>query len=150
MTGVSNHSNSLSLYSSRPGRPPKRASVGLSLAASHLAAAAGHHPQHSLKKHRMDNGDYYENGHLGESSAFSQTTITARNPRRPRTSRVFLPRIIPSVIRASRYACRGAPASCAEGSERGCAPNRSTRTYEWTRGGHALDYCHPCVRSGTR
>ncbi|KAI4492921.1 hypothetical protein M0804_002712 [Polistes exclamans] len=63
-TGVSNHSNSLPLYSSRPGRPPKRASVGLSLAASHLAAAAGHHPQHSLKKHRMDNGDYYENGHL--------------------------------------------------------------------------------------
>ncbi|XP_076239369.1 dachshund family transcription factor isoform X4 [Calliopsis andreniformis] len=50
--------------SSRPGRPPKRASVGLSLAASHLAAATGHHPQHSLKKHRMDNGDYYENGHL--------------------------------------------------------------------------------------
>ncbi|KAL6422170.1 hypothetical protein ACFW04_010894 [Cataglyphis niger] len=48
----------------QPGRPPKRASVGLSLAASHLAAAAGHHPQHSLKKHRMDNGDYYENGHL--------------------------------------------------------------------------------------
>ncbi|XP_061930144.1 dachshund homolog 2 isoform X4 [Apis cerana] len=49
----------------RPGRPPKRASVGLSLAASHLAAATtGHHPQHSLKKHRMDNGDYYENGHL--------------------------------------------------------------------------------------
>ncbi|XP_048507358.1 dachshund homolog 2 isoform X2 [Athalia rosae] len=48
----------------RPGRPPKRASVGLSLAASHLAAAAGHHPHHPLKKHRMDNGDYYENGHL--------------------------------------------------------------------------------------
>jgi len=70
MTGVSNHSNSLSLYSSRPGRPPKRASVGLSLAASHLAAAAGHHPQHSLKKHRMDNGDYYENGHLGEYNIY--------------------------------------------------------------------------------
>lgn len=67
MTGVSNHSNSLPLCSSRPGRPPKRASVGLSLAASHLAAATtGHHPQHSLKKHRMDNGDYYENGHLGK------------------------------------------------------------------------------------
>ncbi|XP_015596069.1 dachshund homolog 2 isoform X2 [Cephus cinctus] len=48
----------------RPGRPPKRASVTLSLAASHLAAAAAHHPQHPLKKHRMDNGDYYENGHL--------------------------------------------------------------------------------------
>ncbi|XP_011263574.1 dachshund homolog 2 isoform X2 [Camponotus floridanus] len=54
----------LRITSYRPGRPPKRASVGLSLAASHLAAAAGHHPQHSLKKHRMDNGDYYENGHL--------------------------------------------------------------------------------------
>lgn len=40
--------------------------MGLSLAASHLAATTGHHPQHSLKKHRMDNGDYYENGHLGE------------------------------------------------------------------------------------
>ncbi|KAJ8669354.1 hypothetical protein QAD02_000613, partial [Eretmocerus hayati] len=48
---------------SRPGRPPKRASVGLSLAASHLAATAGHHA-HQLKKHRLDNGDYYENGHL--------------------------------------------------------------------------------------
>ncbi|XP_023246557.1 dachshund homolog 2-like, partial [Copidosoma floridanum] len=48
---------------SRPGRPPKRASVSLSLAASHLAAQAGHHA-HQLKKHRLDNGDYYENGHL--------------------------------------------------------------------------------------
>ncbi|XP_016838371.2 dachshund homolog 2 isoform X2 [Nasonia vitripennis] len=47
----------------RPGRPPKRASVSLSLAASHLAATAGHHA-HQLKKHRLDNGDYYENGHL--------------------------------------------------------------------------------------
>lgn len=62
---VFDHSNSLPLCSSRPGRPPKRASVGLSLAASHLAAAA-HHPGHPLKKHRLDNGDYYENGHLGE------------------------------------------------------------------------------------
>ncbi|KAI5709602.1 hypothetical protein M8J75_001584 [Diaphorina citri] len=46
--------------SSRPGRPPKRASVGLSLAASHLS--------HQLKKHRLENGgsDYgdYPNGHL--------------------------------------------------------------------------------------
>ncbi|EGI57823.1 hypothetical protein G5I_14009 [Acromyrmex echinatior] len=80
MTGVSNHSNSLSLYSSRPGRPPKRASVGLSLAASHLAAAAGHHPQHSLKKHRMDNGDYYENGHLGESNTLGVSKLTATAP----------------------------------------------------------------------
>nr|QMU24248.1 dachshund protein [Panorpa liui] len=47
--------------SSRPGRPPKRASVGLTLAATHLS----HH--HQMKKHRLDNGDYgpYENGHLG-------------------------------------------------------------------------------------
>ncbi|XP_068906810.1 dachshund homolog 2 isoform X3 [Tenebrio molitor] len=45
--------------SSRPGRPPKRAPVGLSLAASHLQ-----HQQ--LKKQRLDNGDYpYENGHMG-------------------------------------------------------------------------------------
>lgn len=43
---------------SRPGRPPKRGPVGLSLPASHL-----NHPQ--LKKHRLDNGDYpYENGHM--------------------------------------------------------------------------------------
>ncbi|KAK6640173.1 hypothetical protein RUM44_011859 [Polyplax serrata] len=44
---------------SRPGRPPKRAPVGLSLAASQLAG----HP--ALKK-RMENGDYsgYENGSL--------------------------------------------------------------------------------------
>lgn len=56
---VVNLSNSLLLCSSRPGRPPKRGPVGLSLPASHLS----HHPQ--LKKHRLDNGDYpYENGHL--------------------------------------------------------------------------------------
>ncbi|XP_065158653.1 dachshund homolog 2 isoform X2 [Atheta coriaria] len=45
----------------RPGRPPKRAPVGLSLAASHLQ-----HQQ--IKKHRLDNGDYpYENGHMDMS-----------------------------------------------------------------------------------
>lgn len=61
LTLVSNHSNSLLFRSSRPGRPPKRAPVGLSLAASHL-----HHQQ--MKKHRLDNGDYppYENGHMGK------------------------------------------------------------------------------------
>jgi hypothetical protein len=54
-----NNSNSLLFCSSRPGRPPKRAPVGLSLAASHLQ-----HQQ--LKKQRLDNGDYpYENGHMG-------------------------------------------------------------------------------------
>ncbi|XP_073979610.1 uncharacterized protein isoform X3 [Rhodnius prolixus] len=46
----------------RPGRPPKRAPVGLSLAASHLSQ--------QIKKHRLDNGDYpssgYENGHISE------------------------------------------------------------------------------------
>jgi len=59
----SNHSNSLLLRSSRPGRPPKRATVGLSIAATHLAQQ--HH--HQLKKHRLDNGEYpgYENGHIG-------------------------------------------------------------------------------------
>jgi len=58
---IVNLSNSLLLCSSRPGRPPKRGPVGLSLpATTHLS----HHPQ--LKKHRLDNGDYpYENGHLG-------------------------------------------------------------------------------------
>ncbi|CAH1403266.1 unnamed protein product [Nezara viridula] len=39
----------------RPGRPPKRAPVGLSLAASHLSQ--------QIKKHRMDNGDY-PSGHV--------------------------------------------------------------------------------------
>ena len=39
------------------------------MAANHLAAAVGHHTQH-LKKHRMDNGDYYENGHLGKFTFF--------------------------------------------------------------------------------
>ncbi|XP_014250291.1 dachshund homolog 2 isoform X2 [Cimex lectularius] len=48
------------IYTRKPGRPPKRAPVGLSLAASHLSQ--------QIKKHRMDNGDYpssgYENGHI--------------------------------------------------------------------------------------
>lgn len=45
--------------SSRPGRPPKRGPVGLSLPASHMA---NHHPQ--LKKHRLDSDYPYENGHM--------------------------------------------------------------------------------------
>ncbi len=53
-------SNALLFSSSRPGRPPKRGPVGLSLPASHISS---HHSQ--LKKHRLDDGDYsYENGHL--------------------------------------------------------------------------------------
>lgn len=56
---IVNLSNSLLLCSSRPGRPPKRGPVGLSLPATHLS----HHPQ--MKKHRLENGDYpYENGHM--------------------------------------------------------------------------------------
>ncbi|XP_015115661.1 dachshund homolog 2 isoform X1 [Diachasma alloeum] len=69
--------------SSRPGRPPKRASVGLSLAASHLAAAAGHHP-HPLKKHRLDNGDYYENGHL-DVSRMEKSPLLANGYNQPPT-----------------------------------------------------------------
>ncbi|XP_075152620.1 dachshund family transcription factor isoform X2 [Haematobia irritans] len=47
--------------SSRPGRPPKRGPVGLSLPPTHLSQ----HPQ--LKKHRLDNGEYpYENGHISD------------------------------------------------------------------------------------
>ncbi|XP_011300445.1 dachshund homolog 2 isoform X2 [Fopius arisanus] len=67
----------------RPGRPPKRASVGLSLAASHLAAAAGHHP-HPLKKHRLDNGDYYENGHL-DVSRMEKSPLLANGYNQPPT-----------------------------------------------------------------
>lgn len=56
---VFNLSNSLLFCSSRPGRPPKRGPVGLSLSGTHMS-----HHQH-MKKHRLDNGDYpYENGHL--------------------------------------------------------------------------------------
>ncbi|XP_037042870.1 dachshund homolog 2 isoform X2 [Bradysia coprophila] len=56
----------------RPGRPPKRGPVGLSLPASHLS----HHPQ--LKKHRLDNGDYpYENGHLNDMSRLEKSPLLA-------------------------------------------------------------------------
>lgn len=49
-------------FSSRPGRPPKRGPVGLSLPPSNYSHAS----QLAVKKSRMDNGDYggYENGHL--------------------------------------------------------------------------------------
>ncbi|EDS43047.1 dachshund [Culex quinquefasciatus] len=60
--------------SSRPGRPPKRGPVGLSMPASshmshHAAAAAVAASQaaaaQQIKKHRLDNGEFvYENGHL--------------------------------------------------------------------------------------
>ncbi|XP_074032310.1 dachshund family transcription factor isoform X3 [Leptinotarsa decemlineata] len=63
--------------SSRPGRPPKRAPVGLSLAASHLQ-----HQQ--LKKQRMDNGEYpYENGHMGDISRLEKSPLLANGYNHP-------------------------------------------------------------------
>ncbi|XP_023702947.1 dachshund homolog 2 isoform X2 [Cryptotermes secundus] len=68
--------------SSRPGRPPKRATVGLSIAASHLAQ---HHQQ--LKKHRLDNGEYpgYENGHLGDPPRLEKSPLLANGYNHPPT-----------------------------------------------------------------
>ncbi|XP_048524066.1 dachshund homolog 2 isoform X2 [Dendroctonus ponderosae] len=61
----------------RPGRPPKRAPVGLSLAASHLQ-----HQQ--LKKQRMDNGDYpYENGHMGDMARLEKSPLLANGYNHP-------------------------------------------------------------------
>ncbi|XP_018902839.2 uncharacterized protein dac isoform X4 [Bemisia tabaci] len=65
--------------SSRPGRPPKRAPVGLSLAASHLSQ--------QLKKHRMENGDYstYENGHLSDAPRLEKSPLLANGYNQPPT-----------------------------------------------------------------
>lgn len=53
-------SDALLFCSSRPGRPPKRGPVGLSLPPTHMSS--GHLSQ--LKKLRLE-GDYpYENGHM--------------------------------------------------------------------------------------
>ncbi|XP_050308044.1 dachshund homolog 2 isoform X2 [Anthonomus grandis grandis] len=62
----------------RPGRPPKRAPVGLSLAASHLQ-----HQQ--LKKPRMDNGDYpYENGHnMSDMARLEKSPLLANGYNHP-------------------------------------------------------------------
>uniref|UniRef100_A0A1B0FLP5 Dachshund n=1 Tax=Glossina morsitans morsitans TaxID=37546 RepID=A0A1B0FLP5_GLOMM len=58
--------------SSRPGRPPKRGPVGLSLPPTHLTQ----HPQ--LKKHRLDNGDYaYENGHITDMNRLEKSPLLA-------------------------------------------------------------------------
>ncbi|KAI8124779.1 Dachshund like protein 1 [Lucilia cuprina] len=65
-------SNSLQFRSSRPGRPPKRGPVGLSLPPTHLSQ----HPQ--LKKHRLDNGDYpYENGHITDMNRLEKSPLLA-------------------------------------------------------------------------
>ncbi|XP_049312825.1 uncharacterized protein LOC105233657 isoform X3 [Bactrocera dorsalis] len=56
----------------RPGRPPKRGPVGLSLPPTHLSQ----HPQ--LKKHRLDNGDYaYENGHIADLNRLEKSPLLA-------------------------------------------------------------------------
>lgn len=63
-------SNALPFYSSRPGRPPKRGPVGLTLPASHISS---HHTQ--LKKHRDDYP--YENGHLnGRYCSICENKVT--------------------------------------------------------------------------
>lgn len=60
-------SDALLFCSSRPGRPPKRGPVGLSLPPSHIGS---HHHHSQMKKHRLD-GEYpYENGHLNGKSNF--------------------------------------------------------------------------------
>ncbi|XP_044748107.1 dachshund homolog 2 isoform X3 [Coccinella septempunctata] len=61
----------------RPGRPPKRAPVGLSLAASHLQ-------HHQIKKQRLDNGDYpYENGHLNDMARMEKSPLLANGYNHP-------------------------------------------------------------------
>ncbi|XP_048480322.1 dachshund homolog 1 isoform X9 [Plutella xylostella] len=67
--------------SSRPGRPPKRASgVGLSLAATQF-------PGHPFKKHRLENGDYspYENGHMSEMARMEKSPLLANGYNAPPT-----------------------------------------------------------------
>ncbi|XP_021205752.1 dachshund homolog 2 isoform X2 [Bombyx mandarina] len=67
--------------SSRPGRPPKRATgVGLSLAATQF-------PGHPFKKHRLENGDYspYENGHMSEMARLEKSPLLANGYNAPPT-----------------------------------------------------------------
>ncbi|BES87501.1 SKI/SNO/DAC family [Nesidiocoris tenuis] len=62
-----------------PGRPPKRAPVGLSLAASHLSQ--------QIKKQRLDNGDYpgYENGHLSDGPRMEKSPLLSNGYNHPPT-----------------------------------------------------------------
>ncbi|KAG6445439.1 hypothetical protein O3G_MSEX003903 [Manduca sexta] len=67
--------------SSRPGRPPKRATgVGLSLAATQF-------PGHPFKKHRLENGEYspYENGHMSEMARLEKSPLLANGYNAPPT-----------------------------------------------------------------
>lgn len=86
------NSNSLQFRSSRPGRPPKRGPVGLSLPPTHLTQ----HPQ--LKKHRLDNGDYaYENSHIsGEYLPVKEWGKSKKYVERDREKKVlqFVPHLV--------------------------------------------------------
>lgn len=64
--------------SSRPGRPPKRASVGLSMPPTQL---------NPLKKPRLENGEYpgYENGHLANTPRMEKSPLLANGYNHPPT-----------------------------------------------------------------
>uniref|UniRef100_A0A182Q1X9 Dachshund n=1 Tax=Anopheles farauti TaxID=69004 RepID=A0A182Q1X9_9DIPT len=73
-------------HSSRPGRPPKRGPVGLSMPTSHMP----HHAQ--LKKHRLDNGEFvYENGHLNELTRMDKSPLLANGYNAPPTHLNHIP-----------------------------------------------------------
>ncbi|XP_050076960.1 dachshund homolog 2 isoform X6 [Anopheles maculipalpis] len=79
-------SNSLLSHSSRPGRPPKRGPVGLSMPTSHMP----HHAQ--LKKHRLDNGEFvYENGHLNDLPRLDKSPLLANGYNAPPTHLNHIP-----------------------------------------------------------
>ncbi|XP_035774891.1 dachshund homolog 2-like isoform X2 [Anopheles albimanus] len=82
-----NSSNSLLSNSSRPGRPPKRGPVGLSMPATHMQ----HHAA-QLKKHRLDNGEFvYENGHLGDLPRLDKSPLLANGYNAPPTHLNHIP-----------------------------------------------------------
>ncbi|XP_050076958.1 dachshund homolog 2 isoform X4 [Anopheles maculipalpis] len=70
----------------RPGRPPKRGPVGLSMPTSHMP----HHAQ--LKKHRLDNGEFvYENGHLNDLPRLDKSPLLANGYNAPPTHLNHIP-----------------------------------------------------------
>ncbi|XP_065093304.1 dachshund homolog 2 isoform X12 [Ochlerotatus camptorhynchus] len=77
----------------RPGRPPKRGPVGLSMPASHMshhAAAAAAASQ--IKKHRLDNGEFvYENGHLNDISRLDKSPLLSNGYNAPPTHLNHIP-----------------------------------------------------------
>ncbi|XP_050082126.1 dachshund homolog 2 isoform X1 [Anopheles aquasalis] len=71
----------------RPGRPPKRGPVGLSMPATHMQ----HHAA-QLKKHRLDNGEFvYENGHLGDLPRLDKSPLLANGYNAPPTHLNHIP-----------------------------------------------------------